>query len=302
MRSSGKFLPILVAGLMLGACDDGSPETGRLVINLTDAPGDLAEAQVKIREIILIGAEGDESAEGRVVLTPQVTDYIDLLTYDEGNVLELFDASGSTGIYSELRLVIDEAYVKLTDDRVFATAGAEVPAELTVTGTLRCPSCSSSGFKVKFLDGGLDVQENAAVLIDFDVAQSFGHDAGQSGAWVMHPVLRATSETIQLATISGTVSLGANVALPMCGATQATLAHFKPTATMGDVKVVGTSDAAGAFSIYHLMPGSYTLGNDPVTLEGKTLTFTATASEPTPNLVAGEVRVVNYAISAATCQ
>ena len=30
MRGSGKFLPILLAGLMLGACDDGSPETGRL--------------------------------------------------------------------------------------------------------------------------------------------------------------------------------------------------------------------------------------------------------------------------------
>lgn len=304
MRSSAKFLSILITGLMLGACDDGSgPENGRLVINLTDAPGDLAEAFVSIREVILIGAEGDESAEGRIVLTPQTTEYIDLLTLTGGNVLELVDASVPTGTYSELRLVFDDAYVQLLDGRVFATAGAALPAGITSSGTLRCPSCSSSGFKVKFVDGGLDVEENAVVLIDFDVAQSFGHDAGQSGAWVMHPVLRATATTVRLGTIKGNVTLGTGVALPACGEQAGTLALFRPTATLGSDTFTGAADAQGAYRIEHLMPGAYTLGSiaDISFTNGDTLTITAAPAATGVNLAAGDSITADYQITAAIC-
>ena len=41
------------------------------------------------------------------------------------------------------------------------------------------------------LPGGVTLAEgdDAGVLIDFDIAQSFGHQAEQSGKWVMHPVI-----------------------------------------------------------------------------------------------------------------
>jgi hypothetical protein len=33
------------------------------------------------------------------------------------------------------------------------------------------------------------------ILVDFDASQSFGQAAGNSGQWVMHPVVQATIET-----------------------------------------------------------------------------------------------------------
>lgn len=304
MRSSGKFLPILVASLMLGACDDGSPETGRLVINLTDAPGNLAAAFVSVREIVLFTAEGDESAEGRTVLTPATTEYINLLELTNGAVLELVDATVTTGIYSELRLVIDQAYVVTEDGDVFATVGAALPAGVVADGTLRCPSCSSSGFKVKFMDGGIDIQDNARVTVDFDVNQSFGHVAGQSGAWIMHPVLRATSTTTLLGIITGTVSLAEGAVLPAtCGGAATSVAQFRPTFTLGSDTFTGTPDAEGLYRVEHLMPGGYTVGSAVMTFDNEEkLTFEFTPSVAAPNLPEGETITVDFSVTGATCE
>jgi len=43
------------------------------------------------------------------------------------------------------------------------------------------------------MPGGL-VFDGAAqtLVVDFDVAESFGHEAGQSAKWVMHPSLKST--------------------------------------------------------------------------------------------------------------
>lgn len=305
MRSGGKFLPILLAGLVLGACDDGGPETGRLVINLTDAPGNLDAAWVSVREVVLFGAEGDESVEGRVVLAPMTTEYIDLLKLTNGDVMKLVDATVTTGIYSELRLVIDEAYVVTGDGEVFATAGAVLPDGVVADGVLRCPSCSSSGFKVKLMDGGLDVQDNARVTIDFDVNQSFGHLAGQSGAWIMHPVLRATSTTTLLATIEGTVTLADGAVLPAtCGGLATSVAQFRPMFTLGSDSFTATPDAEGAYRIGHLMPGGYTAGSEVISFANyqEKLTFTATPSVAAPTLEAGQTHTVDFTVTGATCE
>ena len=56
-----------------------------------------------------------------------------------------------------------------------------------MTGELQMPSFSSSGLKVSFT-GGLAIDDETILLIDFDVAESFGQETG-SGKWVLHPVL-----------------------------------------------------------------------------------------------------------------
>ena len=65
------------------------------------------------------------------------------------------------------------------------------------TGEFQAPSLGQSGIKVQL--GGDDsfvVTEDAAiVLVDFDVSQSFGHQAGNSGRWVMHPVIKGATIT-----------------------------------------------------------------------------------------------------------
>ena len=310
MRSSRfGFLAVLATAAFLGGCDDevtGGEGTGRLRVMLTDAPGDLAEAFVKIDQIVLVRSDADstnENAPGRIELTPDVTGFIDLLDLSGGDVLEILDEDDiPEGTYSQVRLVIDEAYVELKDGRVFATSGATLPAGVTADGTLRCPSCASSGYKVKFSQGGLVIADNSIITIDFDAGQSFGHQAGNSGQWIMKPVLRATSTTVRLGRITGNVALATGVTIPACGATTNTVSVFKPLAVMGTDTLSGTTTEAGVFNIT-AAPGTYTAGfvKDITFTNGDSLTFTATATPATVTVLQADSVKTNYQITAATC-
>jgi hypothetical protein len=106
------------------------------------------------------------------------------------------DAIVPAGTYEQLRIVISGAYIQtLGSDgtmHAYATRGYDqVPPGLTIDGTLQAPSWDASGFKVKLPDGGLSITgEQKILIVDFDVAQSFGHATG-GGDWVMRPVLDA---------------------------------------------------------------------------------------------------------------
>jgi hypothetical protein len=178
----------------LAACRDvGGTDTTPLTIVLTDAPGDVLEAVVTIREIYLQGGIDSTDTAGRVTLLsePVTTDLLTLA----GSFATLVDAlEVPSGTYGQLRFVLDGAYLRVEDgagEAVYATPGyAEAPAQ--VDGELKCPSCSQSGLKVS-MPGGISLSGAAQTLVvDFDVAESFGHEAGQSGKWVMHPSLKAT--------------------------------------------------------------------------------------------------------------
>lgn len=307
MRSSHFLGPVLAAALILGACsdDDGisGSETGRFRLLLTDAPGDLAEANIQIESVVLLTSAGD-----RIELTPEVNGFINLINLQNGTTLEIIDTDDvPVGTYSELRVILGDSYVVLDDGRIFATAGADLPAGLEADGTLRCPSCSSSGFKVKVNGDGLEVVENSTFILDFDAAQSFGHVAGKSGQWIMHPVLRVDAETIRFGTISGTVTLASGLTLPAtCGGTAITLASFTPTAVVsGGTPLTGVVNVTGGtFEIIRVLPGTYTIAFiNELTFTGSTqkLTFTATPSVTTVTVDEGETETVNFVINTAVC-
>lgn len=310
VRNRSLLLPLLAGALFLGACEGstGSLEPGgsRLTVQLTDAPGDLAEAQVRISKIVLQGTQTGDSTAARQEFPVSSTSWIDLLALTGGQVLELVDgASVQPGTYTQLRLVVDEAYIVTRDDRVFATAGAQLPAGTTADGELKCPSCAQSGFKVKF-PGGIEVGEGATtLLVDFDVNQSFGHEAGKSGKYVLKPVLIGTRRTTTpLGGIAGTVSLAQGVTLPACGG-QATLdlTRFVPTATVGTTTRTGTTQASGAFTIASLPADTYALGVDRVAFaNGDTLTFTATPTPASVTVASGATAPASYNVTAATCK
>lgn len=307
MRKFGFFAVALTAAVLAGCSDEvtGGDGTGRLRINLTDAPGDLDEAFVSFQRIVLIRNDADSlSGSGRIEITPDVTSYIDLLELAGGDVMQLADTSGiPEGTYSQLRLVIDEAYVRLKDGRVFATAGATLPAGVTSSGTLKCPSCSQSGFKVKFSNGGLVINETSMVTIDFDAGQSFGHEAGKSGQWIMRPVLRATSTNIDFGRITGNVALATGITVPACGGQNNTVAAFKPLAVLGTDTLSGFTDSLGVYNIAGALPGTYTMGfaKDVTFTNGDSLTFAAAATPATVTLAEGDSIKSNYQITAATC-
>jgi hypothetical protein len=279
----------MVATLGLAACDSGvaGNDMTRVRVLLTDAPGDLAVAEVTISEIYMQGAEG------RVTLFngPETFNLLDL---QNGVTAQLAEVLIPRGQYSQARMVVQSASITTEDGRTYSTQA----------GTLHCPSCMQSGLKVNMPGGSVRLEEESEVLVfDFDVSQSFGREAGRSGRWVMHPVIHA-SEFTTASVIRGQVSLAEGVTLPeSCGTQTITRAHFVPTATAGEIKVSGLTAADGAFRFSFVAPGSYTLGyEETISFDnGDTLGFTATFTPETLNVGASENVTAAYTITGATC-
>ena len=204
------LLATLVVAPLAACSDSTAPEPGRISLLLTDAPGDIRTAVVTISQIYLQG-NGDEEAppqSGRVVLREDdVT--VDLLTLADQTMSLVDDVEVPGGRYAQLRFVITGGYIEVEQadgsTRIYASSPTYdgLPEGAQVHGTLIMPSLAQSGLKVSF-PGGFDVDGDLqTLLIDFDVAQSFGQQAGSSGSWVMHPVITAedvpddTEATIQ---------------------------------------------------------------------------------------------------------
>jgi hypothetical protein len=306
MFKNAKGILPLLAALALASCDGGTgSDQARLTIRLTDAPGDLAQAWVKIDRIYLQGSAGD-SARGRVDVLTTRTGFVDLLTLSGGRTAELVNgAVVPAGRYSELRFVVCEAYIVTKSGTVYATRDAELPAGVKAAGELHIPSGCASGIKVKFPSGGDAVElesESAIMTVDFDVTQSFGHQAGNSGRWVMHPVLRATGVGFS-GGIAGAVSLAQGVALPTCGGSAVTLQAFTPRAIAGADSLNATVGTDARYRI-GAAPGTYTMTYAPVVAytNGDSLTVTATPSAPTVTVASGGTATADYSITAATCK
>jgi hypothetical protein len=226
--------------------------------------------------------------------------------------------------------VVGDAVLQDSDGKVYVKGDPELPAEVGEIdaedlGELQCPSCSQSGIKLKIPNDELEVQEgSAALVVDFDVAQSFGHKAGNSGKWVMHPVILGTLvadadgdgdvlDELGLAnSITGTVALGDGVTIPECPAgTPRSILDFIPTATLDGVldgegqpiTRAGSVVDGGAFTVGFLAVGSYTMGFVPaLTLGNDQLTFTAVVAPDQVTVSGGEVSGVDYTIQGAVCE
>lgn len=302
LRSLG-WLVALAGTALLGACESESmsaSDTSRVSIKLTDAPADLDEAWVEIRSIYLQGSS-DEGGS-RIYLREGSTGLVDLLTLSGGATADLVaDAVVPAGNYSQLRFVIGDAYVRTRDGRVYATQGAKLPAGVTATGTLQCPSCAQSGLKVTLPGGSLRLEEGSTVVVvDFDASQSFGHQAGNSGKWVMHPVLHATRFESS-AGIRGKVGLAEGVALPTCGGEAVALTQLVPTATSGEVTKSGSVAADGTYRINFVAPGTYTMGMAPIGFANSDSLFVVTAPG-TLTVSDGANATFDYQVTAATCK
>ncbi len=309
MGSTRFIWPLMVAGVVAGGCDNGGSNSitgeqnsngqGRLTIRLTDAPGDVKDAFIQIKQFILFSTD----SSSRITLTPIQLGFINLLGLTGGKVLDVVDkALVPNGTYNELRLVLGESYVRLQDGRVFATPGATLPSGVTAAGELKCPSCSQSGFKVKFSSGGLIVNSTSFVTIDFDVAQSFAHEAGKSGKIIVHPVLRATAQNTAFSRITGTVALAQSITIPACGGQANTIRIFKPAAALATDTITAVTDSLGAFRFLGLAAGTYALGSvkDYTFANGDSLTIASTPTPASVTLAAGDSAKVSYQITAAT--
>jgi hypothetical protein len=309
MRRYAFFLPAALLCLV-ASCDsdvDGS-ESSRLTLLLTDAPGDFEAAVVTISQIYLQGSASEEEegeAGDRVILLDEPVT-TDLLTLANDVATLVDDAIVPAGTYGQLRFVIDGGYIEVetaTGTKVYATPGYEEAPE-QVDGTLQCPSCAQSGIKVNFA-GGLRLDDDETLLVDFDVAETFGHQAGNSGMWIMRPSLKAAS-VAAAASIEVSVGLAAGVSLPPIGGQLLTLAGISvelksveaEEETTGELLVLADPDGDGTFTVRFLnvVPGEYTIA-----LKAAGVTLSTTPGLPlTLEVGSGEDVTASLTITAAS--
>lgn len=265
-RFAGTAALALVLTLPLSACKDDSGlgvDTGKVSVLLTDAPGDFQAAVVTISKIYLQGDGGEVLLSDTKTTTDLLTLTNDVATLVDGGTVP-------AGVYTQLRLVITGGHIVVENEEggasIYATAEDHglLPG-IEADGSLQLPSYGQSGLKIQLSGGGIEVGgEQQVLLVDFDVAQSFGQQAGASGTWVMSPVVKAAA--IELSgDVAVTVRLGEAVTLPVVGDVQVTLGGFTAKLTNGggstEELVLTDEDGNGVFEakFLYLVPGTYTL-------------------------------------------
>lgn len=284
---------VAAVGLALtgAACADsstGNATNGKITVLLTDAPGDVKAAVVTISQIYLQGSSEGDDPGSRVILrdTPITTD---LLTLANSTAELVKDGVVPAGTYGQLRFVITGGYIEVENadasTSIYASSPdyAGLPAGATVAGSLQMPSYATSGLKVNLPGGAVTLDAaQTVVLVDFDVSQSFGKDAGGSGKWVMTPVVTAT-ELAFTGSLKVTLAKDAALTLPSIGGTPVTLDQFKATLTKsgGSPQELPLTDADndGVFeaSFQYVPAGDYSV--DFVAPAGIT-SFTTTPAHP----------------------
>jgi hypothetical protein len=294
-------LAVLTLG-MLASCSSDSTSAGssKVSVLLTDAPGDVKAAVVTISEIDLQGSGGS-----KVLLSAPVT--VDLLTLASSTSQLINNAVVPSGTYTQLRFVITGGYIEVENSdgstSIYASSATYpgLPVGADVTGNLQMPSLAQSGLKVNLPSGSTTLDGSAKVyLVDFNVAESFGHQAGSSGQWVMHPVIKATDFEL---TGGLTVQLqaGPTLTMPTVNGSPLTLANFTTVVTTSDSSTssVALTDAGdGTFQAQFpfLAPGTATVSfTAPAGV-----TFTTTPALPASvSITSGQPTTSAFTLTAA---
>lgn len=307
----------MLAGL--AACDGAGGPAGpegqtTLSVRLTDAHGPVANAWIDVTELEIVGEGAEES--GRITLMSDATDddesnddASDLILLHPDSITDLVSqVEVPSGTYGQIRLIIGGAVLETDDGDVYTTGGAEHPDGLASTGTLKCPSCPQTGIKIVPPEGALQLDGGARILmLDFDVHQSFGQQAGRSGMWVMRPVVLA-SDLETSGGISGSVvpAEGSEFFPIACGGEDRTIEEFIPQATRtvdGEETVKsGVTAADSTYAMEFVPAGEWTLTfEDSVAFDGDTLVFEATPGSETVTVESGQAATVDYALDGVSC-
>ena len=261
-----KFVSILFAIVIMAfvSCsdqDDVHSGTGRLSVQLTDAPFPhnlVAEANVTVFKVDArnkVGADTDvetdaENGSPFVVLMEQEIQ-VNLLELTNGVTKTLVDVDVPVGTYDLVRVYVKGINVVLTDGRVY---------------DLKVPSGEQTGIKV-FIKPGLTVAGGLSsdLLLDFDVSKSFvakgdSKDVAGITGFNFKPVIKASNLSTSGSLIGTVTTLQNDTSLGLEGAQISVFAADTLNTTT-------FTDATGSYMVMGLMAGNYDVS---VELEGYT--------------------------------
>jgi len=218
-------------------------DSGRLVINVTDAPFpiDIIEsASVTITKVEIRKA-GDGISDGSPFITLwEGSETFDLLDLRNGLKEELLDIEIPGGEYNLIRLYVEEAGLKIKDGDNFY---------------VKVPSGKQTGIKV-FINPGLIVEGGltSELLLDFDLSRSFvmkGNmytPAGIKG-FNFKPVIRAVNNSTA-GRVEGMVTDTAKVKIKEASVwvKQDTVVASTIADTLGHYVIIGIP--AGTYSVF----------------------------------------------------
>ena len=162
MRSVIKFGLSVILLAFLASCS--SEDTGRIIVRMTDSPGDYEEVNIDIVDVQIHRSGGnDESGWESLNANGGVYNLLDLTS---GVETVLADTEIPSGDITQIRLV-------LGDNNTVVIDGQE--------NELSTPSAQQSGLKINLNETLLD-GITYSVLLDFDAARSVVK-AGNSGKY-----------------------------------------------------------------------------------------------------------------------
>lgn len=234
MKSLIKISFVFIALFAFISCsDDDSNEKGtsRVMVSMTDAPGDYEHVFVDVQDVVIKYSD----SEGEVSLGNINAGIYDLLELTGGLSVLLADEEVPSGNISQMRLVLGEENSVVIDGESFP---------------LQTPSAQQSGLKLNVnqtLEAGILYE----FLLDFDVNESIVVQG--NGGYILKPVIRA-STSAESGSISGTV-------LPLGFQTLVTASNNEQT-------ISAYTNSVGVFVLHGVPEGTYTVTIEPELTSG----------------------------------
>ena len=220
------IVPLL---FLFSACQD--EEKAKLVIRLTDSPGDYQKVNIDIEKIEVHG-------EGGWVSLPNVNNGVyNLLDFTDGKETVLTSTEYPAGRISQIRLILGSGNSVEIDDETYP---------------LETPSAEQSGLKLQ-LNAELTPGITYAILLDFDAAKSIVTTG--NGKFILKPHMKVVSEAQDGAIEGKVIPSELNVAVFAISGEDTLGTSYAPP---------GTAD----FFIGGLPAGVYKVSCDPGDLSG----------------------------------
>ncbi len=184
------FLMAAVVVTSFYSCSDDNENdnnnTARVVIHMTDAPGDYDHVYVDVQDVRIKADASTSDDEGWVSLGNVQKGEYDLLSLTNGVTQLLADAEVPVGNLGQIRLVLGPDNFVVLNDGIEGNEDVRIP--------LSTPSAQQSGLKLN-VNQQMEAGELYEYLLDFDVDKSIV-EAG-AGGYILKPVIR-------LSTVAGT--------------------------------------------------------------------------------------------------